>query len=180
MMDKSPFSRLFDVRRVGESAVVESVVADAAERAAIVADFGLFGLDRLEAALTIRPWQRIGVKLEGRLIADAVQACVVTLEPVREVIDQPFTLTFMPPRAGMAAPRTVGEAEVIVAVDEDDPPDLLEGNVIDLGAIVAEQLALALDPYPRAPGADLAAELGMDDEAAPSPFAALSTLKRDS
>jgi hypothetical protein len=46
---------------------------------------------------------------------------------------------------------------------------------------VAEQLALALDPYPRAPGAVLpeAAEAGTPGEAkAESPFAVLESLKR--
>ncbi len=36
-------------------------------------------------------------------------------------------------------------------------PEPWSGNVIDVGEAVAEHLALALDPYPRATGADLSA-----------------------
>ena len=47
------------------------------------------------------------------------------------------------------------------------------GDSIDLGAALAEQLALALDPYPRKPGAKLPA--GSPSDAArftPSPLSA--------
>jgi hypothetical protein len=58
--------------------------------------------------------------------------------------------------------------------------------VADLGEAVAEQLALALDPYPRAPGAELpaeAAEAGSEEGEATAPgpaapFAALAGLRR--
>jgi hypothetical protein len=53
-------------------------------------------------------------------------------------------------------------------------------DTIDLGEVVVEQLALTLDPYPRAPGAvfDPAALPGYEaPEAEVSPFAALVKLK---
>ncbi|SHG48791.1 Uncharacterized metal-binding protein YceD, DUF177 family [Kaistia soli DSM 19436] len=178
-MDRIPFSRPVDIRRINDSGRTEQITASPEERAAIAASFGILGLDKLEARMVIRPWNRVGLELEGRLIAEAVQACIVTLEPVPERIDQRFSLTFLPPEAQAADPKTVAEAEVIVDVDADDPPDPLIGNTLDLGAIATEQLALALDPYPRAPGADLAAALAEDGNGSTSPFAALSQLKRD-
>jgi hypothetical protein len=51
---------------------------------------------------------------------------------------------------------------------------------LDLGEAVTQQLALSLDPYPRAPGAALPEDLtGPGEAQAPpeSPFAALKTLK---
>jgi uncharacterized metal-binding protein YceD (DUF177 family) len=36
-----------------------------------------------------------------------------------------------------------------------DAPEPLSGNMLDVGEIVAEQLSLAADPYPRRPGAKL-------------------------
>jgi hypothetical protein len=51
-----------------------------------------------------------------------------------------------------------------------------ENGVVDLGEAVAEQLALALDPYPRAPGAAMPEET--DDAAAERhPMAALAKLR---
>jgi hypothetical protein len=62
-----------------------------------------------------------------------------------------------------------------------DPPDPIIGGVIDLGQVVAEQLVLALDPFPRAPGA--AFDSPADAPAAegtptPGPFAALAALRQ--
>jgi hypothetical protein len=49
---------------------------------------------------------------------------------------------------------------------------------IDLGAIAAEHLALGLDPYPRAPGAEFADHIE-DAARETSPFAALGLLKKE-
>ena len=52
---------------------------------------------------------------------------------------------------------------------------------IDLGEVLTEQLALSLEPYPRAPGASFAA-INPGDEGEPppatGPFAALAKLKK--
>jgi hypothetical protein len=50
-----------------------------------------------------------------------------------------------------------------------DEPEPLEGDRIDLGEIVAEELALAIDPYPRAPGAELAAAAPAAGDTEPVP-----------
>ena len=178
-MDEVPFSRLVDTRRITESGREEAIVATPEECVAIARSFGILALGRLEAKVTLWPWNRVGLQLDGRLRAEAVQACVVTLEPVAEKIDHTFSLKFLPPETQVAHPKTVAEAEVIVEVDAEDPPDPLEGPMLDLGRILTEQLALALDPYPRAPGADLSAVLGSEADGPSSPFAALSRLKGD-
>jgi hypothetical protein len=64
-------------------------------------------------------------------------------------------------------------------VDPDvDQPEVVASPAIDLGGTVLEHFSLALDPYPRAPGAKLPAEpeIGVD-EPVQSPFAALAGLK---
>jgi hypothetical protein len=53
-----------------------------------------------------------------------------------------------------------------------------DGTAIDVGEAVAQSLALALDPYPRAPDAEAALkEAGVTSEAETGPFAALAALK---
>ena len=60
-------------------------------------------------------------------------------------------------------------------LDEEDPPDPIVDGKVDLGALAAEFLALALDPYPRKPGAEFAApEVAEPD----SPFAELARLAK--
>lgn len=58
---------------------------------------------------------------------------------------------------------------------ESDDEIPFEGNQIDLGEAAAEQLGLALDPYPRMPGAELP-EAEADVEL--HPFARLAGLRR--
>jgi uncharacterized metal-binding protein YceD (DUF177 family) len=109
-----------------------------------------------------------GIRLEASLAAAVVQECVVTLEPVPAELSEDFTIIYGAPAA---------EDELLergLAEDGDFEP--LAGAEIDIGEAVAQQLSLALDPYPRAPGASLPA-----DEDAPAvvehPFAALAKLK---
>jgi hypothetical protein len=174
-MSGPPFSRILDIRRIGAAGMRESISASPEERLAIVAAYGLLELTRFDADFFVRPWKRGGLEVEGVLRALVVQACVVSLDPVEQAIEQPFSLGFLPPEALASDPKSVAEAEVIVQYDEDDPPDLLVGHTLDLGEIATEQFALALDPYPRAPGAALP-ETGEAD-GGDSPFAALSRLR---
>jgi uncharacterized metal-binding protein YceD (DUF177 family) len=100
----------------------------------------------------------------GQLHAEVVQTCVVSLEDFPASVDERFTVLFVP----------VGEES-----EDDDPatPDEIsyENGVIDLGEAAAEQLALALDPYPRAPGAELPDSANNPED---HQFAALAALKR--
>jgi hypothetical protein len=73
-----------------------------------------------------------------------------------------------------------GGTEAAIDPEEDEATEPLTAR-IDLGAIAIEELALALDPYPRHPGAAIDPALagtGTGDEAGrPLPFAALRTLR---
>jgi uncharacterized metal-binding protein YceD (DUF177 family) len=72
----------------------------------------------------------------------------------------------------------------VLAVHAEDPPEVAVGGRIDLGEIAVVHLALALDPYPRAPGAAFDAKAwGVEPEkdekpTTVSPFAALAKLKK--
>lgn len=149
-----------------------------AEDRALVADF--MGLDELrelgfEGALSACGSD--GWEANGTLSALVVQSCVVTLRPVSQYIEETVTRRYIP---GLESPE---EVDVIVSdSDEDDAADPL-GEEIDLAALMLESLALAIDPYPRAEGAELEtrvfAEPGvkpMTDEDA-RPFAKLAELK---
>ncbi|MGC9269929.1 MAG: DUF177 domain-containing protein, partial [Acidiphilium sp.] len=61
------------------------------------------------------------------------------------------------------------------AIDPDAPDEIVaDGTIIDLGVILVEQLALALDPYPRKAAAALPADQTSHHR---SPFAALARLR---
>ncbi|MGE0152814.1 MAG: DUF177 domain-containing protein [Reyranellaceae bacterium] len=151
--------------------------ATAPEREELRRRFGLVGLEELAADGTIYPLRGgQGLRLEGRLRAAVTQNCVVTLEPVVQRIDEAFAVEFG--AAGEVIEAASGE--MVLPPDQEQPEPLPE-NGLDLGALVAEQLALAIDPYPRREGADLEEVLrrhGIDALAGkPNPFAALAALK---
>ena len=156
------FSRLLRLGSVGPEGRREVLEADGAERAALARRFGIPAVESLRAELRLRPEADGGVRAEGRLAADVVQSCVVTLEPVAQRVEEAVELRLLP--AG-AEPR-----------DEPGEPDDIpsQDGVVDLGEALAEQLALALDAYPRAPGAELPAEAS---DAAERPLAALAKLR---
>lgn len=125
------------------------------------------------------PEKREGWRLDARMTADLTQACGITLDPVRQRIDERFVRKLVPE-------QDEPEHEVIEAsgldLDADDEPDTF-GEVIDLGALAIEALALALDPYPVSdnPASDhlVAAPPGVEpltDETV-KPFAGLAELK---
>ena len=166
------FSRPIGLDEVGDKPLYRSIEADPAERDALARRFGLESLDALRAKVTVVP-VRHGeiISVEGKLAAEAVQKCVVTLGPVPARIEETFAVKLSPP----------SDAEPEIEIDpEGDEPEPLEGESVDIGEIVAQHLALALDPYPRADGAEFEGVEGMVEEPpVAGPFAALERLKRD-
>lgn len=144
-----------------------------ADCAALAADLGLLALGPCKLAGEIRPRGRDDFVLEARLQARAVQPCVVTLAPVPVWIDEPLTRTYL---TDYAEPE--GEE---VEVPQDDSMEPLP-EVLDLLALLAEALALALPLYPRAPGAELGESVFAAKGVTPladndlRPFAALARL----
>ncbi|RDV01343.1 YceD family protein [Undibacter mobilis] len=115
------------------------------------------------------------VEVTGRVRARVGQTCVVSLEPMETDIDEAIDLTFAPPPAG-AVLADEGASERPHKAGEETPEPLL-GNSIDLGAIAAEFLVLAIDPYPRKEGAEFAPPAV--EETGNKPFAALAALQKE-
>ncbi len=157
------FTRTVDVSRLAAGEKRWEIAATESERAALARRFGLLDLPRLEAAVRLTRIAGGFVRLEAELVADVVQSCVVTLEPVANRIEEPFSLLYGAIQEDAAAEVVLsGEAEIV---------EPLRDGVIDIGEVVAQQLSLALDPYPHKPGATVESAGG---EAIPSPFAALA------
>ncbi|HTS94106.1 MAG TPA: DUF177 domain-containing protein [Stellaceae bacterium] len=139
------FTRPVELGRLGGREALYPIAATSAERAALAQRFGLLSLDRLEAEIRLERLPRGMLRVSGNFRAEVVQACVVSLEPVGSRLAEEFAVLY--------GPSSPGDAEVIDYESELVEP--LEGNAIDIGEAVAQQLALALDPYPRAAGASL-------------------------
>jgi len=161
------FARPVDVSRLASGEGSYDLKATAEERVALAQRFGLLSLEGLEAKVRLARLPGGLLRLSGTLSADVVQACVVTLEPVRARVDDEFTVAYRVGAVdGEKAVVLSGEAEVV---------EPLPGGILDLGEAVAQQLSLALDPYPRSPGA--AAEAASESLA--SPLAGLAKWKEN-
>ena len=154
------------------SAPTLELEADVARRAVLAEALDLVALDRFTAQVHVTPWLD-GVQIAARWTADVVQTCGVSLEPFETTLVGEFKVRVTPPDSPAADP---GGIEVSIDPEAEDPPDILEGDELQIGGYLVEHLALEIDPFPRKPGAAFVAP---SEEAPPSPFAALLALKRD-
>lgn len=175
----APFSRALDLSAVPASGLERSIAADSAELAALARAYDIPEVRALAADLTLSREAGGVIRVKGRVTADIVQTCVVSLVPVEQSIDEAVDVRLV--EAGSRRAETLartGAEAMMVDPGEPDPPDLLPGPTIDLGAIAVEHLLLAVDPYPRAPGAELPAEAADPSPgSSDSPFAALARLR---
>ncbi len=175
------FSRLLPLERMGGQICDREIVADDQERTALARRFQLLSLERLEARLSVRGKGPHLILVEGRFTAEVTQSCVISLLPIENTLRGEFRQLFSTaPEVSLPAP-----GEVLIDVEEDDPPEAISEFGLDLGEIVAQQMALALDPYPRDDPARLAAasdNLDIRQELEPqprgdTPFSVLRDLK---
>jgi uncharacterized metal-binding protein YceD (DUF177 family) len=163
MTPEPEFHRPFAADRVGE--VAEQLVeANPAECAALAARLQIPAVLSLSCRFHLRPIGRGTILAEGELRARVRRECVVTLDAFDMKLRERFRVRFVP------AGRETNDED-----PESDDEISFDGAALDLGEAAAEQLALALDPYPRKPDAVLPA---LEAEAETSPFAGLARLRR--
>jgi uncharacterized metal-binding protein YceD (DUF177 family) len=158
------FSRPVRLARIGLEPLRREIAADAGERDALARRFDLLGLDRLTAEVTLTRRSADLILLHATFEAAFVQECVATLDPIETALAAEFELLYGPPEAEEAAAGLLSDA---VAFEP------LSGDAIDIGEAVAQELSLALPPFPRSPAADAAVATTGDE---PGAFAALARL----
>ncbi len=145
------------------------------ELAEVSGALGLVSCPRLVASYEILPAGEGRYTLAGTVRAAVVQACVVTLDPVSDTIEQDFETAFWP--AEDIAPPRGG----VLDLDEEAEPEPIVAGQISVGRIVFECLAESLNPYPRKPGATLDWRASAPRESAGAkpegPFAVLANIK---
>jgi hypothetical protein len=68
---------------------------------------------------------------------------------------------------------------VVLDTEQEEGPEEIDSLHLDLAAPALEEFTLSLDPYPRRPGVEFAAETP-DSDRPESPFAVLKGLKQGS
>ena len=164
---------------------VKTWAATEAERTAVAEALDLTQCFSVSGTFTIHARAGGRYVLEGRLRADVEQACVVTLEAVPQHIDERFKVNSA--RNPISPPPALSRRISILT-----PPTIRSASSTGsctVGQLVFENLALAIDPFPRAADAeDVRLERGPTgptkandavSERAPNPFAVLAKLKPD-
>jgi uncharacterized metal-binding protein YceD (DUF177 family) len=180
--DEAPFSYPVKVGHVSANPIEVTLSANDKERLGLADLWSVLEVKALDATFAVQRWKRDGVRLKGRVTADIVQACVITLDPVETHIDEPVEAVFVPEGSKLARmPVSSETGEMLLDPDGPDAPEIFTGDTIDAGVIAAEYAALAIDPYPRR--ADVAfsghIESTDKDDKKPSPFAVLKDWKKD-
>lgn len=167
-MSAPEFSRPEPAETIGDEPREIVITASAEECAALARRFDLIGVDRLTGDFTLRR-DAAGILAEGRVQANVTQACSITRDPIAASIDEPVALRFVTSDGAVDGEIELADSEL----------DILpyDGGTIDLGETAAETMALALDPFPRAPGAEAALrDAGVLSEEEAGPFAGLAAL----
>lgn len=148
-----------------------NIAANQEECADLARLFELPAVTSLRASLRLAR-QGLLVRVTGRMEALVTQTCVVSLDPFDDVVTEEIMADFAEDSALARQTAKDAEPEHEVAIDLDAPEPAIDGK-IDLGRLLAEYLAVGLDPYPRKPGATFEPYGDSDGE---RPLAALGKL----
>ena len=168
------FSCPFTIADLGEGQARLAIEAGPQKRERLARRFELVSIGSLAARLDLSLNPAGEIDVIGQFVAEVIQTCVVSLAPVPSHLAEDFSLRYAP---GAREPIE----DLSFGPGDEEPPEPLRGGTIDLGELVAQQLALALNPFPRAPGvrsAAAAAEQPKVEVDAAGPFAGLAALKR--
>lgn len=174
MIGESPWKETIRFVEIGSAPVRRSVEADAATLKAVARHLDVEALTAFTAELVIRPWLD-GAEISGRFRAGVTQLCSLSAEPFDVAVAGEFVVRVLAAGSSNAPVEPVGE-EVDLDPEAEDPPDVIEGDVIDLGGYLVEHLSLELDPFPRKPGAVFQPPEPTEPA---SPFAVLKLLRKD-
>ncbi|MFM9939942.1 MAG: YceD family protein [Hyphomicrobiaceae bacterium] len=166
----------YAVLDVPDGGLAVSRAATPAERVPLATALDILAVDHAQLDGRIRSAGEGRYRLDGTLTADVSQACVVTLDPVPARLAIKLAIDFLP-QALLPPPIPTSPDEA----DADEEARLAEpivNGVMDLGEVVFQEIAAALDPYPRLPDAALdQTEAGPKDDGGTNPFAKLRNLK---
>ena len=164
-MQKMSLSTVIDVDSLPFSGPqICKIDCDESECAALAARFGFAAVARLSARLKVKRAGPGHWNVTGKLQAEVTQLCGVTGEPVPESVD--FTIEERYCRASEEG------TDIDVSLDGFEP--LVDGG-IDLGEVVAQTLAISVNPWPRSVDAPHSFAVGESEKE--HPFAGLAALK---
>jgi hypothetical protein len=174
MSKNPPFEHIYDLSDLSSAGADVTIDLKPEQREKLAAWLDVEKVEKFLAVVTLRKLAMNRFRLLAHLTCDVVQPSVVSLEPLSAHIEEDFSRELQV--AHRIRREIAEEGELTLAAGDDDAPEQIETSRYDLAGPLLEELSLALDPYPRAPGEAFEAPGGL--EAKPeSPFAVLKKLK---
>ncbi|MDP1724562.1 MAG: DUF177 domain-containing protein [Alphaproteobacteria bacterium] len=168
------FSRVVSVFDLTDDPKKFTLSATAEECDALAKRFGLQKIRYLNAECEVwRPEDGNVICLKGKLKCEVVQTCVITFEPVIAKIKDNLLEFFEEKKEDKYGKKDQNEID-LPYLDDEEVPEILESSELDMGEVIAQHLAISLDPYPRAPQAELTKIVESHEEKKISPFECLS------
>lgn len=178
-----------DVTKLSADPKTFHIEASDDERLDLAHRMGIVSVESAVADVTLQMGRGKIIHAIATLRAVVTQACVVSLAPVTEHIEEQFegwfggddsAVSFARAKSDREAKKSGMEVEIL---EESVDPEPIVGGKIDIGEFVTQNLCLALNPYPHAPGVQH--DMGVDSrEQAPegasirkNPFEALKDWK---
>ncbi|WP_419904185.1 DUF177 domain-containing protein [Kiloniella sp.] len=143
---ENEFSRRYPVDKIQARTQVLKLKAKPEECQAIAQRFDLIELHNLTATLELDPKGKGSLlDVRGSLKAKVVQSCIFTAEPVSSSLDETFDILYS------FDPVDDAGDEILIDMDAEEPPEMVDPQGIDFGEAVVQQLAVMLNPYPKSP-----------------------------
>lgn len=166
------FPRPVELARLTRPRSRHRITATATEAEALARRFQVLAIENLVGELLVEfiPGDQV-LRVTGKVTALVRQTCIVTLDPVDSTVTAELDELFA---------RSVEDDKELDLL-ADDPTGWAEpwpGDTLDLGELAAQGLALAIDPYPRKPGAQAVDGLGPAAGTSHRPFAGLADRAR--
>ncbi|MBL4740435.1 MAG: DUF177 domain-containing protein [Sneathiella sp.] len=145
------FARWIDVEKLGRESKTIDIVASDSECTQMTGMLDVVEVSSFKLKGSLQRKKGSGIiELSATVTSGLVQACVVSLAPVAQKIEENFSMCYTSDKEAIV----IEDTDYVVSMEESDLPELILEGKIDVVHTAVEQIALALDPYPRAEGVE--------------------------
>jgi uncharacterized metal-binding protein YceD (DUF177 family) len=169
-----PFEHIYDLSDLSAAGTEVTIDLKPEQRAKLAAWLEVESVEKFTSVVALRKLAMNRYRYDAQLACDLIQSSVVTLEPLRTHVEESFTRELHV--AHRLRRNIAGDEELTLAAGDDNAPEEIESSKYDLAGPLLEELSLALDPYPRAPG-EAFKPPEPSDGGPENPFAVLKKLK---
>ncbi len=167
------FSRVFNLDKIGQLAYKYEIKAASEELEQLSKRFNLLSIKAFYASFEITKARKRGeYEVHARVVAEVIQACIVTLQEVPDYLEFEYKLNLVEGDED----RFHDDLDWHAEAEKEYDLEFYQNNEVDFGEITSQYLSLELNPYPRADVTVEEIDLP-DDYGKTTPFTVLDILK---